>query len=137
MQRLYGTLASLKQILRNKKNYKKRALGIILGTTYIDNKRYYTFENKHLNYNEALEKTGLVSLAMRRETLTGKFALDALKNERHNDIFTKKVFERTAGRYEPKVQEKHCATERYYKSAVPYMSRMLNSITFCTSNSNK
>ena len=115
----------------------KRALGIILGTTYIDNKRYYTFENKHLNYNEALEKTGLVSLAMRRETLTGKFALDAFKNERHNDIFTKKVFERTAGRYEPKVQEKHCATERYYKSAVPYMSRMLNSITFCTSNSNK
>ena len=115
----------------------KRALGIILGTNYIDNKRYYTFENKHLNYNEALEKTGLVSLAMRRETLTGKFALDAFKNERHNDIFTKKVFERTAGRYEPKVQEKHCATERYYKSAVPYMSRMLNSITFCTSNSNK
>ena len=50
----------------------KRALGIILGTTYIDNKRYYTFENKHLNYNEALEKTGLVSLAMHRETLTGK-----------------------------------------------------------------
>ena len=54
----------------------------------------------------------------------------------NDDIFTKKVFERTDGRYQPKVQEKHCATERYYKSAVPYMSRMLNSITFCTSNSN-
>ena len=36
----------------------KRALGMILGTTYIDNKRYYNFGNKHLSYNEALEKNG-------------------------------------------------------------------------------
>ena len=34
----------------------KRALGLILGTTYIDNKRYYTFGYKHLTYDEALEK---------------------------------------------------------------------------------
>ena len=101
----------------------------------IDNKRYYTFENKHLSYNEALEKTGLVSLDKRREILTGKFALDAFKNERHNDIFTKKVNERAAGRYEPKVREKHCTTERYYKSAVPYMSRMLNTVKINNTNS--
>ena len=34
----------------------KRALGLILGTTYIENKRYYTYGNQHLSYNEALEK---------------------------------------------------------------------------------
>ena len=112
----------------------KRALGLVLGTTYIDNKRYYTFGNKHLSYTEALEKTGLVSLDKRREILTGKFALDAVKSKRHNDIFTKKVFERAPGRYEHIVQEKQCTTERYYKSAVPYMSRMLNTVKLSTSN---
>ena len=84
----------------------KRALGLILGTTYIDNKRYYTFGNKHLTYDEALEKTGLVTLDKRREILTGKFAIQSFKSKRHNDMFTKKVFGRAPGRYESIVQEK-------------------------------
>ena len=106
----------------------KRALGLILGTTYIDNKRYYTYGKEHLSYTAALEKTDLIPLDKRREILTSKFALDAFKSERHNDIFTKKVFERAPGRNEPRVQEKQCYTGRYYKSAVPYMSRLLNSV---------
>ena len=106
----------------------KRALGIILGTKYIDYKRYYKFGNKHLSYDEALEKTGLITLKKRREILTGEFALQTFKNERHNDIFTKKVCERTAGRNNYIVQEKQCNTDRYYKSSIPYMSRMLNNV---------
>ena len=106
----------------------KRALGLILGTTYIDNKRYYTYGHEHLSYTAALEKTDLIPLDKRREILTSKFALDAFKSERHKDIFTKKVFERAPGRNEPRVQEKQCYTGRYYKSAVPYMSRLLNSV---------
>ena len=74
----------------------------------------------------------MVSLAKRRETLTGKFALDAFKSKRHTDMFTKKVFERAPGRYEPIVEEKKCTTQRYYKAAVPYMSRMLNTIKMRT-----
>ena len=80
------------------------------------------------------KKTGLITLDKRREILTGKFALDAFKSKRHNDIFTKKVFERAPGRYEPTVQEKRCTTHRYYKSAVPYMSRMLNTTKMRTSD---
>ena len=49
--------SSLTDIERDKlEKLQKRALGLILGTTYIDNKRYYTFGNKHLTYDEALEK---------------------------------------------------------------------------------
>ena len=70
----------------------------------------------------------MITLAERREILTGKFALDAFKSKRHKDIFTKKVFERAPGRSEPIVQEIQCYTDRYYKSAVPYMSRKLNNV---------
>ena len=70
----------------------------------------------------------MVTLDKRREILTGKFALEAFKSKRHNDIFTKKTFERAPGRSKPIVQEKQCETERYYKSAVPFMSRMLNNV---------
>lgn len=112
----------------------KRALGLIMGTTYIENKRYYTFGNTHLSYNEALEKTGLFTLDKRREILTGKFAIQAFKNERHQNIFEKKVSERAKGINDPKVQEKLCKTDRYYKSAVPYMSRMLNIVQTIYSN---
>ena len=127
--------SSLTDIEREKlEKLQKRALGLILGTTYIDNKRYYTFGNKHLNYDEALEKTGLVTLDKRREILTGKFAIQSFKSKRHNDMFTQKVYGRTPGRYESIVQEKDCKTDRYYKSAVPYMSRMLNNVKISTSN---
>ena len=80
------------------------------------------------------KKTGLVTLDKRREILTGKFAIQSFKSERHNDMFTKKVFGRAPGRYESIVHEKQCKTERYYKSAVPYMSRMLNNVKISSSN---
>ena len=70
----------------------------------------------------------MITLDKRREILTGKFALDSFKSKRHNDMFTNKVYGRAPGRFEPIVQEKQCTTERYYKSAVPYMSRMLNNV---------
>ena len=80
------------------------------------------------------KKTGLVTLDKRREILTGKFAIESFKSKRHNDMFTQKVFGRAPGRYESIVQEKQCRTDRYYKSAVPYMSRMLNNVKISTSN---
>ena len=35
----------------------KKALCIILGTLYIDNRRYYKFNGEHLSYHDALKKT--------------------------------------------------------------------------------
>ena len=46
----------------------KKALSFILGTVYIDNKRYYKLNNEHLIYN-ALQKLGLTTLNERRVVL--------------------------------------------------------------------
>ena len=106
----------------------KRVLGIILGTTYIENKRYYNVENKHLSYDETLQKLGLTSLTIRREVLTNKFALDSLQNVKHKDMFIEKVPHNINTRSKCTINEIACKTQRYYKSAVPYMSRILNCI---------
>ena len=53
----------------------KKVLGIILGTIYIENRRYYKLEETHMSYDEALQTIGLTTLKYRREVLTNKFAL--------------------------------------------------------------
>ena len=106
----------------------KRVLGIILGTTYIENKRYYNVENEHLSYDETLQKLGLTSLTIRREVLTNKFALDSLQNKKHKDMFIEKVPHSINTRNKCAINEITCKTQRYYKSAVPYMARILNCI---------
>ena len=76
-------------------------------------------------YKEALEKLHLTSLEDRRELLTSNFALQIMKNERHQEIFQEK--EQSINlRNKPKIKEVHCNTERYKNSAVPYMARILN-----------
>ena len=104
----------------------KKAIGLILGTIYIDHKRYYKVNGKAGSYEEALTHLDLQTLAERRESLTGKFALETFKNERHNGFFEEKLNVRTNSRQNPIIQEQTCKTERHRKSAIPYMSRMLN-----------
>ena len=53
----------------------KRAIGIILGVKYVENKKYYKFVNEICKYEIVLGKTGLVPLSDRRECLTNEFAL--------------------------------------------------------------
>ena len=108
----------------------KKALGIIVGIKYIDNKRYYMVNNEPLCYENALNELGLNSLEQRREILTNKFALQTIKNEKHRNIFQEKENHERNLRYKPKVKELNCNTKRYYNSTVPYMSRILNGITF-------
>ena len=57
---------------------------------YVDNKRYYSLDNKIVSYEEALQKLSLTTLNHRREVLTTKFAIDTARNENHNDLFIKK-----------------------------------------------
>ena len=61
----------------------KKVLGMILGTKYIENKRYYSILGEPVPYNLALQKYGLTTLQQRREVLTQKFALETVKNENH------------------------------------------------------
>ena len=106
----------------------KKALGIILGCVYVDNKRYYSLDNKIVSYDEALQKLSLTTLNERREVLTTKFAIDTARNEKHNGFFIKKQIHNIATRNMFVIEEPFCKNERYYKSAVPYMSRTLNGV---------
>ena len=106
----------------------KKALSFILGTVYIDNKRYYKLNNVHLRYNDALEKLGLTTLNERRVVLTNKFAIETARNESHNDMFIKKQSNTIATRNNFVLLEPYCRTERYFKSAIPYMARTLNGV---------
>ena len=106
----------------------KRALGIIFGTVYIENKRYYKVGNNQLSYEESLQFLGLTTLSYRREALTHKFALQTIKNEKHKDLFIKKKCHGFNTRNKFHIGEIHCKTLRYYKSAIPSMSRTLNGI---------
>ena len=106
----------------------KRALAIILGTVYIDNRRLYKIENGEMNYHDALQKIGLTTLRNRREVLTNKFALDTLKNNRHSDMFQKKEYHYITTRNRLVIEEPHCNTDRYFNSAIPYMSRLINGV---------
>ena len=115
---------------RKIESLQKRALAIIFGIQYIDNNRYYMINKETSPYTEALQKLQLPSLQERREILTGKFALQTMKNEKHSDIFQEKQEQEINLRNKLKVKEMHCNTSRYYNSAVPYMSRILNGIKF-------
>ena len=114
-------------------NLQKRALGIILGVTYIDNKRYYKHKNQLLSYEKVLELLGLIPLSKRREILTCNFTLQTFKNGIHDDMFQEK--ENTMSTRNPKkVVERQCKTQRHFKSAVPYMLRILNGVKDITLN---
>ena len=69
----------------------KRALAIILGTVYVNNRRQYKVDDGEMSYNDTLKKIGLTTLKNRREVLTNRFALDTIRNEKHNDMFQKKT----------------------------------------------
>ena len=119
--------------LTERDNYKiellqKKALGIILGCVYIDNKRYYSLDNKPISYEQALQILSLTTLKERRDVLTTKFAIDTARNVRHSDLFVKKHAHNIVTRNMFTIEEPICKSERYYKSAIPYMSRMLNSV---------
>ena len=103
---------------------------MIFGIKFKDNKRYYTINNELLNYEQALKVLGLTSLEERREILTSKFALQTMKNERHKNMFQMKEDHGVNLRNKPKVKQLDWNTKRYFNSAVHYMSRILNDISF-------
>ena len=90
----------------------KVALRLILGENYT-------------SYNEALKQTGLDTLRSRRTKLSLNFALKCLKSEKTSHMFPI---------YSNPVDTRHheifyvtkARTSRLFKSAIPYMQRLLN-----------
>lgn len=115
---------------RRLESLQKRAIGMITGIQYKDNKRYYTINNDLLSYEDTLEVLGQYTLKKRREILTSNFALQIMKNEKHKNIFQMKEDNGVNLRCKPKVKQLEWNTRRYFNSAVPYMSRILNEVLF-------
>ena len=92
----------------------KCAVKIILG------KRYN-------NYEDALQKVDLPTLNERREELCLNFGRKCIKNEKTKTMFPERVkIHQMLNRNEEKFEVKHANTERFLKSAIPHMQRLLN-----------
>ena len=91
----------------------KTCLKVILGENYID-------------YQSALEMTGLQSLHDRREDRCLKFALKALKHPRNGKMFPKNTNNSKQVRNREIFKVNFAHTEQYRKSAIPYCQRKLN-----------
>ena len=89
----------------------KKAFAIILGARY-------------RNYSNALALLDQETLSSRRLKLCNNFSQKCIKNEKHADIFPRK--EGTKTRHTKTFIEPKCKTSRYYNSAVPYLTRLLN-----------
>ena len=92
----------------------KKAFAIILGKGYS-------------SYDNALKVLDQDKLHTRRLKLCENFAIKCTKNSKHTDMFKQKS-QNNHTRKKLKYIEPKCNTERYHKSAVPFLTRLLNSI---------
>ena len=93
----------------------KKALAIFLGSEY-------------KSYSNAMSVLSLDTLHSRRLKLSTTFAEKCTKHPRHTDMFnTNTRYTTKGGRKKLKYKEPLCKKSRYYKSAIPYLTRLLNS----------
>ena len=80
---------------------------------------------QYTSYSEALRLTGLDSLKSRRKKLCFNFAKKCLKSD-----FTRDIFKENESFFNTRSHEKFhvpfARTERLAKSAIPYMTNLLN-----------
>jgi len=92
----------------------KTAVKVIMGGQYI-------------NYKDALKILNLEDLDKRRENLCLKFAKSCLKTEKVKGLFPRQESNhRMLKRKNRPFKEKLIKTKRYKRSAVPYMTELLN-----------
>ena len=94
-------------------NVQKSSLKIILQEMYID-------------YETALEITGIQKLSVRRESRCLSFAKKCLKNEQTAKMFPLNPEFSHNLRYTEKYHVNFAHTENYKNSSVPYCQRLLN-----------
>ena len=93
---------------------------------YNSNRKHHKVENKPYTYEKTLQLMGLTSLQCRRELLTSKFALGAVISQNHCSMFQKNDTDCMITRNRLNFKEPKRKTNRYYNSAIPYMTRLLN-----------
>ena len=99
---------------RDLERVQKAAVRVILG-------------KKYTSYNNGLKMLNLETLSKRRQTLCLRFANNCLKNEKVKDFFPKNNPKHKMKKRKKKLIKIPIAnTERYKKSAIPYMKKLLN-----------
>ena len=91
----------------------KAALSIILGKNY-------------LSYNHALEVLKLKTFSERRDVLCMKFARKAFKSEKYSTWFVPDSNTQNTRRKVNQTKEACTRTSRFQKSALPYLTSLLN-----------
>ena len=78
------------------------------------------------NYESARSTLNQDRLDCRRERLSLNFAAKYAKSPKHSFMFPLNKNIRGNMRHTKKYEESQCKTNRYYKSAIPFMRRLLN-----------
>ena len=79
------------------------------------------------SHSRQLQVLGLEKLAARRTKLCATFGKRTATNSRHQDIFTLTGAPVRTGKAAKTYREPFCRTGAHYNSAVPYLTRLLNS----------
>ena len=82
------------------------------------------FRENYGSYTHALQLSGLPTLCDRRYQLSLSFALKTAQNSKTNHMFPQNPVSKT--RHSEKYLVPHAYTERYKKSAIPFMARQMN-----------
>ena len=98
--------------IRRIENVQKMAFAIIMGLNY-------------KSYSSALVFLQLDKLEDRRKQLCYNFAVKCVKNPKHEHMFPKSLGPLRT-RNSKMFHEQKCRTAHCYKSAIPYMTRLLN-----------
>ena len=81
-------------------------------------------------YLATCARLGLEDLGTRRTRLARTFARRTAVNSRHTDIFSRTESVRNTRSGGGEWREPRCHTRRHQRSAVPYLTRLLNSQKF-------
>ena len=92
----------------------KKALAVILGSSYMD-------------YDNALAQVNLERLDVRRLEWCRKFANNCVLSPKHSKLFPLNPAYRPKARTSKPFLERFCRTSRHYNSAIPFLTRLLNS----------
>ena len=85
------------------------------------------YQDKYLSFNHALTLATIKSLKTRRLELITSFSKKAISSDKYKGWFCKKDAENTRTRWKPTASLKPvtCRTQRYQKSSLPLMTRLL------------
>ena len=93
----------------------------------VQNRAVAAFSDKREDPTISAHRLNLEPLETRRQKLALKFAQRTVKKSRHNDMFTKlENPHQGRGGIKREWREPPCKTRRHLKSALPYLTRLLN-----------